>query len=141
MGILNIKSMGIYIPRLHWLSKNKNSLHIVCEFQSLWWISIISYKDSKCSEISYFCLTYNTLIVQINNTICYIFIPFLPFFTFFYFSFHIYIYIYIGNLSLINNYINNICNLRSPSYNKLVHGDKNDNIILSLTRILWKFHI
>ena len=36
--------------------------------------------------------------------------------------------------------INNICDLRSPSYNKLVHGDKNGNVILSLTRILGKFN-
>ena len=53
------------------------------------------------------------------------------FFTFFYFSFHI----FLGNLSLINNHINNICDLRNPPYNKLVHGDKNDNIIISLKHI------
>jgi hypothetical protein len=67
-------------------------------------------------EVSHFCLTYNTLIVQINNTICHIFIPSLPFLTFFCFSFHIYIYIYIyiysfGNFLLINNHKNNICDL------------------------------
>ena len=109
----------------------KNSLHIVYEFQSLWRISIVPYRDFKCSEVFHFCLTYNTLIVQINNTICRIFIPSLPIFTFLYFSFHI----FLGKLSIINNYINNICDLRSPSYNKLVHGNKNDNFILSLKRI------
>jgi hypothetical protein len=80
----------------------------------------------------FFCLTYNILIVHINNTICHTFIPSLPFFTFFYLSF----YLFLGNLSLIYNHINNICDLRSPPYNKLVHGDKNSNVILSLTRIL-----
>ena len=117
--------------------KIKNSLHIVYEFQSLWWISIVSYRDSKCWKVSHFCLTYNTLIVQINNIICHIFIPSLHFLTFFYFSFHL----FLGNLSLINNHINNICDLRSPSYNKLVYGDINGNVILSLIRILGKFNI
>jgi hypothetical protein len=88
----------------------------------------------KCSEVSHFCLTYNTLIVQINNTIFHIFIRSLPFLTFFCFSFHL----FLGNLSLINNYINNICDLRSPLYKKLVHRDKNDNIILSLTHISYE---
>ena len=37
-----------------------------------------------------------------------------------------------GNLSLIYNQIKNICDLKGPSYNKLVHGDKNDNFIVSL---------
>ena len=129
------KVNGVYILELYWLSK-KNSLHIVYEFQSLCWISIVSYKDSKCSEVSHFCLTYNTLIVQINNTICHIFIPSLPFLTFFCFSFHL----FLGNLSLINNHINNICDLRSPSHNKLVHGDKNGNVILNPTCILGKFN-
>ena len=136
-GDIEHKVNGVYIPGLYWLSKKKkNSLHFVYEFQSLWWISIVSYKDSKCSEVSNFCLTYNTLIVQINNTICHIFIPSLLFFTFFCFSFHL----FLVNVSLINNHINNICDLRSPSYNNLVHKDKNDNVILSLTRILWKFN-
>ena len=128
------KVNGVYILGLYWLSK-KNSLHIVYEFQSLCWISIVSYKDSKCSEVSHFCLTYNTLIVQINNTICHIFISSLPFLTFFCFSFHL----FLGNLSLINH-INNIFYLRSLSYNKLVYRDKNGNVILSLTRILGKFN-
>ena len=79
----------------------------------------------------FFCLTYNTLIVQINNKICQISIPSLPFLTFFCFSFHL----FWGNLSLINNHLNNICDLISPSYNKLVYGDENDNVMLSLTRI------
>jgi hypothetical protein len=85
-------------------------------------------------EVSHFCLTYNTLIVQINNTICQIFIPFLPFLTFCCFLFHL----FLGNFSLINNHRNNICNLRSPSYNKLVDEDKNDNIILSLACLHFK---
>ena len=107
MGILNIKSMWVYIPGLYWLSKKKLTSHRL-------WISItlvnliVSYRDSKCLEISHFCLTYNTLIVQINNTICHIFISFLPFLTFFCFSFHV----FLCNLSLINNHINNICDLR-----------------------------
>ena len=71
------------------------------------------------------------MIVQVNNTIYRIFILSLPFFTFFYFSFHI----FFGNLSLINNHINNICDLRNLPYNKLVHGDKNDNVIISLKHI------
>jgi hypothetical protein len=88
--------------------------------------------DSICSEVSHFCLTYNTLIVQINNTICHIFnYPIFTFFDFLLFLFQL----FLGNLSLINNHINNICDLRSLSYNKLVHRDKNDNVILSLTRI------
>ena len=86
-------------------------------------------------EVSHFCLTYNTLIV--NNTICHIFITSLPFLTFFCFSFH---FFFFGNFSLINNQINNICDLRSPSYNKLVHEDKNGNVILSLACILGKFN-
>ena len=40
----------------------------------------------------------------------------------------------------LTNHINNICDLRSPSHNKLVHGDKNGNDILSLARILGKFN-
>ena len=118
--------------------KKKNSLHIAYEFESLWWISIVLYMNSKCSEVSRFCLTYNTLIVQINNIICHIFILSLLFFTFFCFSFHLFL-----GLSLINNHINNIYDLKSPwrpSYNKLVHRDKNDNVILILTRILGKFN-
>ena len=56
------------------------------------------FQDSKCSEISHFCLTYNTLIVQINNTICHIFnYPICIFFYFFCLSFHL----FLGNLSLI----------------------------------------
>ena len=124
-------SIEIYISGLYSLSKKKKSFHIVYEFQLFWRISIVPYRDSKCSEVSHFCLTYNTLIVQINNTICRIFIPSLPFFTLFYFSFHI----FLGNLSHITNHINNICDLRSPSYNKLVRRDKNDNVISSLKRI------
>ena len=125
--------MEVYIPGLYLLSKKKkkNSFHIVCEFQSLWWTSVVSYRNSKCSKVSHFCLTYNTLIVQVNNTIYRIFILSLPFFTFFYFSFHI----FFGNLSLINNHINNICDLRNLPYNKLVHGNKNDNVIISLKHI------
>jgi hypothetical protein len=77
------------------------------------------------------------LIVQINNTICHIY----PIFTFFDFILFLFsFFFFFGNLSLINNHINNICDLRSPSHNKLVHGDKNDNIILNLTRILGKFN-
>jgi hypothetical protein len=72
------------------------------------------------------------MILQINNTICYIFnYPIFTFFDFLLFLFSS----FLGNLSLINNHISKICDLRSPSYNKLVHGDKNDNVILSLTRI------
>jgi hypothetical protein len=84
-------------------------------------------------EVFYFCLTYNTLIVQINNTICHICIPSLPFF------FCVCVCV-CGNFLLINNHINNICDLRSPSDNKLVHEDKNDNVILSLAYILGMFN-
>ena len=109
--------MRVYIPGLYWLRKTKkDSLHIVYEFQLLWWTSIVSYRDSKCWEVSHFCLTYNTLIVQINNIICHIFISSLLFLTFFCFSFHL----FLGNLSFINNHINNICDLRSPSYAKYI---------------------
>ena len=80
-------------------------------------------------EVSHFCLIYNILIVQINNTICHIFISSLSFFTFF-----------LGNFLLINNHRNNICDLKSLSYNKLVHEDKNGNVILSLAYILGKFN-
>ena len=65
-------------------------------------------------------------------SICHIFISSIPFLTSF----------FLGNFLLINNHRsrNNICDLRSPSYNKLVDEDKNDNVILSLTRILGKFN-
>jgi hypothetical protein len=69
-------------------------------------------------------------------TICHIFIPSLPFFTFFCIYFHL----FLGNFSLINNHRNNICDLKSPSYKKLVQKDKNGNVILNLTCILGKFN-
>ena len=125
-------SMGVYIPWLYSLRKKKKKK---THFTSV--VSFIHFGESQLFHLGIlniqrfliFFLTYNTLIVQINNTICRIFIPSSPFFTFFYF------HIFLGNLSLINNHINNICDLRSPPYNKLVHGDKNDNVILSLKRI------
>ena len=51
-------------------------------------------------------------------------------------------FFFLGNFLLINNHRsrNNICDLRSQSYNKLVDEDKNDNVILSLIRILGKFN-
>ena len=135
---LGIKSMGVYILGLYWLNKKKKKkltshrLWIFNHFgePQLFYIGILN------GNVSHFCLIYNILIVQINNTICHIFILSLPFLTFFCFSFHI----FSGNLSLIKNHINNICVLKSLSYNKLVHGDKNGNVILSLTRILGKFN-
>ena len=129
--------MWVYIPGLYSLTKKtkkkKKKTHFTSfmNFNHFGKTSIVPYKDSKCSEVSQFCLTYNTLIIQINNTICHIFNY--PFFTFFYFC--LFFHLFLGNLSLINNHINNICDFRSPSYNKLVHRDKNDNVILNLTRI------
>ena len=123
--------MGVYIPGLYSLSQKKKKTHFssFVNFNHFGEPQLFHIaRDSKCSEVSPFCLTYNTLIVQINNTICRIFIPSLPFFTFFYFSFSY----FLSNLSLINNHINNICDLISSSYNKLVHENKNDNVILSL---------
>ena len=69
-------------------------------------------------------------------SICHIFIPSIYFFTFFVSIF------FFGNFLLINNHRsrNNICDLRSLSYNKLVDEDKNDNVILTVIRILGKFN-
>ena len=123
--------IGVYILGLYSLSKKKKT-----QFTSFMNFNHFGKSQLFHIEVSYFCLTYNTLIVQINNTICQIFISSLPFLTFFCFSFHV----FLCNLSLINNHINNICDLRNPSYNKLIHKDKIGNVILNLTCILGKFN-
>ena len=81
-------------------------------------------RDSKYSEVPYFNLSH--------------IYPIYTFFDFFCFSF----FFFLGNFLLINNHRsrNNICDLRNLSYNKLVDEDKNDNVILSLIRILGKFN-
>ena len=75
-------SMGISISGLYPLRrrrrrrrKKKKTL-----ISHLLWISvtycssIVPYRDSKFSKAPYFCLTYNTWIVKINNTIYHIII-------------------------------------------------------------------
>ena len=128
---------GLYL-RVYLLSKKKKTYYT--SFMNFNHFGEPQLFEFQMLEVSHFCLTYNTLIVQINNTICHIFISSLPFLTFFCFSFQLIFFFFFGNFSLINNHINNICDLRNPSYNKLVHKNKNSNAILSLACILRKFN-
>jgi hypothetical protein len=119
--------MGVYISGLHSFRKKKKT-HFT-SFMNFNHFGEPQLLHTRIPNIQRFLIS-----------ICHIFIPSIPFFTFFCFSF--FFFFFWGNFLLINNHRsrNNICDLRSLSYNKLVDEDKNGNVILSLTRILGKFN-
>ena len=119
-------SMGVYISGLHSLRKRKKKKLT----SHLLWILITL--DNLNSYIQGFQIFRGSLF-QFVTYLSHLYIFWLFLFLFFFFF---------GNFLLINNLRsrNNICDLRSLSYNKLVDEDKNDNIILSVIRILGKFN-
>jgi hypothetical protein len=116
--------MRVYISRLHSLRKKKKT-----HFKSFMNFNHFGEPQLLHTRIPN--------IQRFPISICHIFIPSIPFLTFFCFSFSFLFWAISCLLIIIGN---NICDLRSPSYNKLVNEDKNSNVILSLTRILGKFN-